>query len=95
VVPLQQFDEFALGFAAEVGLDDGRVVGLDRLDHPVDGGVAGQEEHGRPARLQRLPDAPDQVVVDADGGERAAHRPGTRPDHRAPLAAPLAAGLTD
>jgi STAS domain len=83
---LQRPDQLLLAVVAQAGLDDGGVVRLDGLDHPVGGGRAGQQEHGRPPLLELAGDLLDGVVVAADvgqlAGQGAAGRPDGQPGHR-------------
>src|SRR5947209_7190884 len=57
-------------------------VGLygDRLDHPVQGRVASHEEHRGPAGLEGQANLTDEIVTDADIGERPGYRPGAAAD---------------
>src|SRR5829696_1697646 len=77
---LQGFDELLFPLLGQVGLDDCRVEGLDGVDHPVNGGRAGEQEHRRPAFLEPAADLLDGVVVDADVSQLAAQRPTCGPD---------------
>ena len=74
---LECLDELTFTIDAQVGLDHGRVVWLDGLDHPINGGIASKEEDGRFTRLQRLPDLADQIVIDSNVGQRAGYGTGT------------------
>src|SRR4029453_11112153 len=68
---LQRLDQLLLAVLGQVGLDDRGVVGLDGVDHPVDGGRPGEQEHRRLPLLELAADLPDGVVVDADVGQLA------------------------
>ena len=74
---LECLDELTFTIDAQVSLEHGRLVRLDGLDHPINSGVASEEEDGRLTRLQRPPDLADQIVIDSDIGQRAGY--GTRP----------------
>ena len=63
---LQSLDEVLLAVAAEVGVQHGWVVLLERVGHLVLGRPPDQGEDRSLAGLQLFADPADEVVVDAD-----------------------------
>ncbi len=65
-----------LVLARQVRLDQLRVRALEGASDAVDDGAGGEHEQRRSARSDLLADSLDEVLVDADVGERAAERAG-------------------